>query len=63
MQTDGDLHIRTVVIGMCPRDSLEKSLPYTIKNLYCVKLSVKTMIVKASFEELLGAAQIGHEQE
>ena len=44
--------MRTVVVGMRPRDSQEKSLSYQIKNLYRVKLPVLRLGVITPAEEL-----------
>ena len=52
VQVDNDQLVRTVVVGMRPRDSREKSLPYQSKNLYRVRLPVQRLVVIAPVDEI-----------
>ena len=44
--------MRTVVVGMRPRDSREKSLPYQTKNLYLANLPMQRLVVVTLAEKL-----------
>ena len=58
VKIDNSQLVRTVFIGMRPRDSREKSLPYKIKNLYRVNLPVQRLTVTTPAEELPGTVPV-----
>ena len=45
METDHKGLVRTVTVGMRPRDSREKSLPYKSKKLKALRLAVQRLIL------------------